>query len=164
MLCLLDLFAVPNFLDILEMAKHTSYHPLAIPWEKRSRIPIWCGILWQKGDLNMSDASLSAAILEDLSRHSLRAKAVLFATQHPDLLNACISFERGFLDTRESEKRLLREYNATNDLHRLLPLDLKPAEQYDAQHQVALVLATFVFTLDTLYTMKLQGFLRSTAT
>jgi hypothetical protein len=137
-------FAVPNFLDILEMAKHTSYHPITIPWQKRSRIPIWRGTLWQKGDLNMTDESSSTTtILEELSRQTPRAKAVLFAKQRPDLLNARISSKRGFLDTRESEKRLLWEHNATNGLHRLLPLDWIPAEQYYTQHQVALVLGTF---------------------
>jgi hypothetical protein len=139
-------FAVPNFLDILEMAQNTSYDPITIPWQKRSRIPIWRGTLWEKGDPNMTaDPSSSTAVFEDISLQSARAKAVVFAAQHPDLLNARISDDQGFLNTREAENKLLWEHNATNGLHRLLPLDAIPPEQYYTQHQVALVLGTFVF-------------------
>jgi hypothetical protein len=80
-------FAVPNFLDISEMAEHASYKPTTVPWQERSRIPIWRGTLWHNmGDLNMTDASSSSTIVEDLSQQSSRAKAVLVSKQHPDLL------------------------------------------------------------------------------
>ena len=152
-------FVVPNFLEIIEMAKHedTSYNATSIPWNQRRPIPIWRGTLWQKGDLNMTNnASTITTMVDELSRQSSRVKAVLVSKQHLNLVDARISSHRGFL----SEQKSLWEHNATNGLHRLLPLDFIPPDQYYTQHQVALVLGTFClssFGIRTRKTMKHSG-------
>ena len=107
-----------------------------LPWENRSSIPIWRGSPWAHVPQTVTKEANSSTVLDQLVRNARkiqRVRAVVFSYEHPDLLNAKFSGDRGL-------PAELLKWNATNGLHKLLPFNKIPKGKFYTEYQVAVVL------------------------
>jgi hypothetical protein len=130
-------FTITNFLELQRMADLTSY-PI-LNWTQRCQTPIWRGSAWKKhGGTSVKNESL---VLERVLSKSPRFRAVLFSKEHPNLLDARISDPKnGFMSPHLPKQKELWKRNATNGLHKLLPIHAILPREYYAQYQSAVVL------------------------
>jgi len=123
-----------NFLEMDRMAKGIEY-PI-IPWENRSRIPIWRGTPWVRKGTDVKDLS---KVVENALSRSPRLSSVAWSLEHPELLDAKI----GNLGRLENKELYWQQRNI-NGMDKLYPgPSFIPQEDYYTRYQVALVLGGF---------------------
>ncbi|KAL9179005.1 hypothetical protein ACHAXT_011978 [Thalassiosira profunda] len=137
-----------NFQDVVRWAKAEKLPPPR-PWDERGAVPVFRGRLWgvtgrmlddvrreMEGRPNLTqheaDAIFERDVLNDGDVHR-RGALVYFSKRHPELVDARI---HGY-GPRAAEMYL---QNATNGLHRILPLDQIPTDDYYTRHRTHVVM------------------------
>ena len=137
-----------NFQDVVRWAKAEKLPPPR-PWDERGSVPVFRGRLWgvtgrmlddvrreMEGRPNLTedeaDAIFERDVLNDGDVHR-RGALVYFSKRHPELVDARI---HGY-GPKAAEMYL---QNATNGLHRILPLDQIPTDDYYTRYQTHVVM------------------------
>jgi len=145
-------YSVFNFQAVNFWSERRRYPP-PLPWSQRKAKPIFRGLGWgtdsyvhkihkdymndiRKGEVDAGDRFYRKFVVSNDRKQ--RFALIHFSSLHPDLVDARLS--GGANRPRKWHPIDMWEHNATNGLHRLLPFDPIPEEEYYSEYQVHLVL------------------------